>query len=125
ASCACVISSRPAKHLAGSLPHRENGGRDEMTQAQLAQGNYPLLAVRDVSVVFGGIIALNGVSFDMKQGHILGLSGPHAPGHRTGSPKSASAVLFRTSRCFPICRCSTTSASAPMRAPPATSSATR
>lgn len=38
-----------------------------MTQAQLAQGNDPLLAVRDVSVVFGGIIALNGVSFDMKQ----------------------------------------------------------
>jgi branched-chain amino acid transport system ATP-binding protein len=27
-----------------------------------------LLAVRDVSVVFGGIIALNGVSFDMHQG---------------------------------------------------------
>src|SRR5947209_2056112 len=25
-----------------------------MTQAQLAQGQYPLLAVRDVSVVFGG-----------------------------------------------------------------------
>ena len=30
-----------------------------MTQAQLAQGTSPLLAVRDVSVVFGGIIALN------------------------------------------------------------------
>ena len=28
-----------------------------MTQAQLAQGKAPLLAVRDVSVVFGGIIA--------------------------------------------------------------------
>ena len=28
----------------------------------------PLLAVRDVSVVFGGIIALNGVSFDMHKG---------------------------------------------------------
>jgi len=31
-----------------------------MTQAELAQNNAPLLAVRDVSVVFGGIIALNG-----------------------------------------------------------------
>ena len=29
-----------------------------MTQAQLAQGTSPLLAVRDVSVVFGGIVAL-------------------------------------------------------------------
>src|SRR3954463_10157852 len=54
-----------------------------MTQAQLAQGNYPLLAVRDVSVVFGGIIALNGVSFDMHQGQILGLIGPNGAGKTT------------------------------------------
>ena len=57
-----------------------------MTQAQLAQGAAnsaaPLLAVRDVSVVFGGIIALNGVSFDMKQGQILGLIGPNGAGSR-------------------------------------------
>src|SRR5689334_25065175 len=51
-----------------------------MTQAQLAQGNAPLLAVRDVSVVFGGIIALNGVSFDMHKGQILGLIGPNGAG---------------------------------------------
>src|SRR3954452_1946647 len=55
-------------------------GRSNMTQAQLAQGQYPLLAVRDVSVVFGGIIALNGVSFDMHQGQILGLNGPNGAG---------------------------------------------
>src|ERR1700709_1949265 len=54
-----------------------------MTQAQLAQGNAPLLAVRDVSVVFGGIIALNGVSFDMKKGQILGLIGPNGAGKTT------------------------------------------
>src|ERR1700692_4677086 len=48
-----------------------------MTQAQLAQGSSPLLAVCDVSVVFGGIIALNGVSFDMQRGQILGLIGPN------------------------------------------------
>ena len=54
-----------------------------MTQAQLAQGQYPLLAVRDVSVVFGGIIALNGVSFDMQAGHILGLIGPNGAGKTT------------------------------------------
>ena len=41
-----------------------------MTQVQLAQGHSPLLAVRDVSVVFGGIIALNGVSFDLSLIHI-------------------------------------------------------
>lgn len=55
-----------------------------MMQAQVAQGHAPLLAVRDVSVVFGGIIALNGVTFDMKKGQILGLirSEP-APGKTT------------------------------------------
>jgi len=54
-----------------------------MMQAQLAQGQDPLLAVRDVSVVFGGIIALNGVSFDMQQGQILGLIGPNGAGKTT------------------------------------------
>src|SRR5437667_4606576 len=54
-----------------------------MTQAQLAQGRDPLLAVRDLSVVFGGIIALNGVSFDMHQGQILGLIGPNGAGKTT------------------------------------------
>ena len=58
-------------------------GGTQMTQAQLAQGNAPLLAVRDVSVVFGGIIALNGVSFDMHKGAILGLIGPNGAGKTT------------------------------------------
>ena len=59
-----------------------------MTQAQLAErapvaSTAPLLSVRDVSVVFGGIIALNGVSFDMQKGHILGLIGPNGAGKTT------------------------------------------
>src|SRR5207253_8285673 len=54
-----------------------------MTQAQLAEGHAPLLAVRDVSVVFGGIIALNGVSFNMHKGAILGLIGPNGAGKTT------------------------------------------
>jgi branched-chain amino acid transport system ATP-binding protein len=54
-----------------------------MTQVELAQGQDPLLAVRDVSVVFGGIVALNGVSFNMLRGQILGLIGPNGAGKTT------------------------------------------
>jgi branched-chain amino acid transport system ATP-binding protein len=59
-----------------------------MTQLQFAEPvtahtQSPLLRVKDVSVVFGGIIALNGVSFDMQKGHILGLIGPNGAGKTT------------------------------------------
>ena len=54
-----------------------------MTGARTAPAASPLLAVRDVSVVFGGIIALNGVSFDLHQGQILGLIGPNGAGKTT------------------------------------------
>ena len=43
----------------------------------------PLLSVRDVSVNFGGILALNGVSFDVPRGVIFGLIGPNGAGKTT------------------------------------------
>src|SRR5947207_11806812 len=54
-----------------------------MTQPRPAQDGSPLLAVCGVSVVFGGIIALNGVSFEMRHGQILGLIGPNGAGKTT------------------------------------------
>jgi branched-chain amino acid transport system ATP-binding protein len=43
----------------------------------------PLLSVRDVTVRFGGIVALDGVSFDVRRGHICGLIGPNGAGKTT------------------------------------------
>jgi branched-chain amino acid transport system ATP-binding protein len=43
----------------------------------------PLLSVRDIAVGFGGIVALDGVSFDLDQGLIVGLIGPNGAGKTT------------------------------------------
>jgi branched-chain amino acid transport system ATP-binding protein len=42
-----------------------------------------LLSVRDVSIHFGGIVALDSVTFGLQKGHILGLIGPNGAGKTT------------------------------------------
>jgi branched-chain amino acid transport system ATP-binding protein len=43
----------------------------------------PLLDIDDVSIRFGGIIALDGISFDVQAGQICGLIGPNGSGKTT------------------------------------------
>ncbi|KDP87927.1 ABC transporter ATP-binding protein [Cupriavidus basilensis] len=42
-----------------------------------------LLSVRDLSVRFGGVLALNGVSFDVRRGEVFTLIGPNGAGKTT------------------------------------------
>jgi len=45
--------------------------------------NQTVLSVKDLSVNFGGLKALNGVNLELKKGEVLGLIGPNGAGKTT------------------------------------------
>jgi branched-chain amino acid transport system ATP-binding protein len=55
----------------------------EMSDAAPARADAPLLAAREISISFGGVTALDGVSVDVRAGEVLGVIGPNGAGKTT------------------------------------------
>ncbi len=72
-----------------SAAHSDNGDANDddelgaLDRAVIDHTDAPVLSVRDLSVSFGGIRAVNGATFDVWPGEIVGVIGPNGAGKTT------------------------------------------
>ena len=72
------------------------------TRERIRDSARPLLEVKGARKAFGGLVAVNDLTFDIRSGEILGLIGPNGAGKSTtfalisgALPLTAGAILFR------------------------------
>src|SRR5688572_26206006 len=67
----------------GTPPDEGSGDAAEPTRAPRVDGREALLEVKNVTLRFGGVVALDKVDFTLYEGEILGLIGPNGAGKTT------------------------------------------
>jgi len=82
------IHKRPAVHPPERAPDSESGGLAALdvpgtTRPRPDTDRAPVLAVRDLSVTFGGVHALEHVGLEVHEGELVGLIGPNGAGKTT------------------------------------------
>ena len=94
--------ARAPSRLGGSMP------LPEVESTRPASGEEPVLRAVDVSVRFGGVVALNGVTLDARPGEVLGLIGPNGAGKTTLfdvlsgiRPPTSGRIVYRRRRHHP------------------------